>query len=64
MVNIGLCVPALSAAAADWLRDPGNPMWASNALCFAAFALVAVPFSIVLGGRVARRKRTAGPAYL
>jgi hypothetical protein len=52
--NVGQCMPYLRVALVDWVRDPGNPIWFFSVLCFATFAFIATPLSILWGGRTAR----------
>jgi hypothetical protein len=52
--SVGQCMPHLRVAFVDWVRDPGNPIWFFNVLCFATFAFIATPFSILWGGGAAR----------
>jgi len=54
--NLVECVPYLLNSFTDWLRDPLNPIWAFNLLWYAVFVLLAVPFSILQGGRDANRE--------
>jgi hypothetical protein len=46
----------MGTALADWLREPGNPIWFFNVLWFSIFTFVAIPFSILLGGAAAARR--------
>src|SRR5262249_41220040 len=49
--NVGECAPYLRLSVVDWVHDPGNPVWFFNVVCFAAFACVLAPLSILWGGR-------------
>jgi hypothetical protein len=51
VTQISLCIPALRAALANWLREPGNPIWFFSLLWFSLFAFVAIPCSILAGSR-------------
>ena len=53
ITNVGECLPYLRSSFVDWVRDPGNPVWFFNVVCFAAFACVLTPLSILWGGRPA-----------
>ncbi|HEY7291127.1 MAG TPA: hypothetical protein VH583_14920 [Vicinamibacterales bacterium] len=54
--QVGQCLPYLSTALADWLREPRNPIWFFSALWFSIFTFVAIPLSILLGGAAATRR--------
>lgn len=49
--NLCQTLPYLEGSFVDWLHDPLNPVWASNFIWYASFTLVAIPASIVVGGR-------------
>ena len=44
------CLPDLRIAVTDWLYRP-DAFWFCNALSYAFFALVAIPISVLVGGR-------------
>jgi len=44
------CLPYLRIAVTDWLYRP-DAFWFYNALSYAFFALVAIPISVLVGGR-------------
>lgn len=56
--NLCQTLPYLEQSFLDWARDPLNPVWASNFVCYGFFALFAIPASIVIGGK--RDRQNAG----
>jgi hypothetical protein len=54
-----LCLHYLQMATANWMHDPGNPLWIFNLFWFVLFTFVAIPASIVSGGRWAMRRCAA-----
>jgi hypothetical protein len=56
ITQVGECIPHLRMALANWLLQPGNPMWFFHLLWFSIFTFVAIPFSILLGGRWSARE--------
>jgi hypothetical protein len=49
--NVGQCAPYLRGGFLNWLHEPGNPISIFGFLWYATFVLVAIPSSILLGGR-------------
>ena len=49
--NLCQTLQGLGGSFVDWFHDPINPVWASNLVWYAFFTLVAVPASIVVGGK-------------
>jgi len=62
LFEIGQCIPGLRHTSAGWWHDPADLTGFLTALRFAMFMFVAIPFSILWGGRVASWQGDRDPA--
>jgi hypothetical protein len=62
LFEIGQCIPSLRHTSAAWWHDPADLSGFLTALRFAIFMFVAIPFSILWGGRVASWQGEREPA--
>ena len=57
--NVSQSLPSLGRSVLDWSHQPANPIWISNLLSFAFFVFVAIPLSILVGGRTGHRAKSS-----
>src|SRR3954451_25488744 len=51
VTQIGLRPPFVATCLSDWLRAPGDPIPFYTVIWFSVITFVAIPFSIIVGGR-------------
>jgi hypothetical protein len=49
--NVVECLPSLGRSLLDWWQAPANPIWISNFVMYALFVFIAIPLSVLGGGR-------------
>jgi hypothetical protein len=58
ITNVGPCLPYWRGSLADWIREPANPIWFFNFFWFSTYTFIAIPVSLILGGRYGSRFAT------
>ena len=53
--NVGQSLPTVGRSFLDWWHAPADPIWISNVVSASVFVFVAIPLSIVAGGREPQR---------
>ena len=59
LANLCQTLPVLERSFVEWARDPHNPVWASNVVCYGFLTLLAIPASIFVGSGVVLQPKSA-----